>query len=320
MASSEAPSKLRIAISGGGLAGAAIANALFRQPHLDVHVYESAKEFSESGNAIGIAINAQRALSMIVPDADNLYRRVQAMQKSSTRFRTSGRDQSHRSRGEEQGYTIHRAALLRELLAPLPQESLHADKKLEKIEEFNDGSLKLQFQDSSSTVVDTLIGADGIFGSVREHILGSDPSLLVDQENPSAFAQWEHRDAPTYVKDRVCVAGDAAHAMTPWQGSGAGMAIEDAVILGTVFSAVKTREQIGNALKAYDAVRRPRTQRVAESSRRTGRILSGLEDGVRLDFQKMHDALASRWEYIYDFDLGKHTEEALAVLERLSAE
>lgn len=108
--------------------------------------------------------------------------------------------------------------------------------------------------------------------------------------------------------------------MTPWQGSGAGMAIEDAVILGTVFSAVKTREQIGNALKAYDAVRRPRTQRVAESSRRTGRILSGLEDGVRLDFQKMHDALASRWEYIYDFDLGKHTEEALAVLERLSAE
>lgn len=90
MASSEAPSKLRIAISGGGLAGAAIANALFRQPHLDVHVYESAKEFSESGNAIGIAINAQRALSMIVPDADNLYRRVQAMQKSSTRIMIVG--------------------------------------------------------------------------------------------------------------------------------------------------------------------------------------------------------------------------------------
>lgn len=45
------PQKLRIAISGGGLAGAAIACALYQQPHIRVDVYESAPEFSEKGMA-----------------------------------------------------------------------------------------------------------------------------------------------------------------------------------------------------------------------------------------------------------------------------
>ena len=90
MSSPETPTKLRIAISGGGLAGAAIANALFRQPHLDVHVYESAAEFMESGQAVGIAINAQRALSMIVPDAEDLFQRAGAIPKSSTRIMIVG--------------------------------------------------------------------------------------------------------------------------------------------------------------------------------------------------------------------------------------
>jgi salicylate hydroxylase len=34
--------------------------------------------------------------------------------------------------------------------------------------------------------------------------------------------------------------GDGAHAMTPWQGSGAAMAIKDAMILGHLLAAVKT--------------------------------------------------------------------------------
>ena len=133
---------------------------------------------------------------MIVPDADDLYRLVQAMQKSSTRimivgvgtgllskqltrigFRTSGRDQSHGSRGGGARIYDTPCCSVAGASCTLPQGSLHADKKLEKIEEFNDRSLSLQFQDSSSTVVDTFIGADGIFGSVREHILGSDPSV-----------------------------------------------------------------------------------------------------------------------------------------------
>ncbi|KAI1741713.1 hypothetical protein F4680DRAFT_414814 [Xylaria scruposa] len=50
--------------------------------------------------------------------------------------------------------------------------------------------------------------------------------------------------------------GDAAHAITPWQGAGAGKAIEDALILATVLGRITSREEIS------DAVGRPRCQRL----------------------------------------------------------
>lgn len=59
------PRRLRIAISGGALAGATLMNALSKHPHLDPHIYESAAEFSERGAAVGLSVNAQRALSEI---------------------------------------------------------------------------------------------------------------------------------------------------------------------------------------------------------------------------------------------------------------
>ena len=40
-------------------------NALSKHPHLDPHIYESAAEFSERGAAVGLSVNAQRALSEI---------------------------------------------------------------------------------------------------------------------------------------------------------------------------------------------------------------------------------------------------------------
>lgn len=128
------------------------------------------------------------------------------------------------------------------------------------------------------------------------------------------FAQYEHTNAPTYVKGRLCIAGDAAHAMTPWQGSGAATALEDAVILGTLFDQIKSPGEVQNVLKTYDAIRRPRSQRIAESSRQTGRILSGIADDIGLDPMKMHDALKNRWDFIHGFDLNEHIESAKTML------
>ena len=78
--------KLRVAISGGGLAGATLANALLDQPHLDVHIYESAPEFSERGAAVGLAVNAQRALSEIIPCVSELLDKAGAVSMKSTRL------------------------------------------------------------------------------------------------------------------------------------------------------------------------------------------------------------------------------------------
>jgi salicylate hydroxylase len=78
--------KIEIAVSGGGLAGAAIARALYQQPHIQVNVYESAPEFLEKGMAIVVAINAQRALAKLVPDVEEMFKRAGAVTVNSSRI------------------------------------------------------------------------------------------------------------------------------------------------------------------------------------------------------------------------------------------
>ncbi|MET7669519.1 FAD-dependent monooxygenase, partial [Micromonospora luteifusca] len=74
---------------------------------------------------------------------------------------------------------------------------------------------------------------------------------------------------PSYVRGRVALLGDAAHAMTPNLGQGAGQAIEDAVVLGAV--CVGGAQGVPAALAAYDEQRRPRSQAIARASVTAGR-------------------------------------------------
>ncbi|GAA3893897.1 FAD-dependent monooxygenase [Saccharothrix violaceirubra] len=75
-------------------------------------------------------------------------------------------------------------------------------------------------------------------------------------------------ELPTFVRGNVALLGDAAHAMTPFLGQGACMAIEDAVVL-----AASLREHdLPTGLAAYDKARRTRTRRIANASRAAGRF------------------------------------------------
>lgn len=136
-------------------------------------------------------------------------------------------------------------------------------------------------------------------------------------QNPDlkAFPEQHHGvDAPTYAKGRVCIMGDAAHCMTPWQGSGAGQAIEDAMILETLLKEVKAPSQLAAAFQAYDQIRRPRTQSIVHSSYGTGLLMCGQGSGVGLDVEKIRGALPGRWADIYGLDMAEHKREALAAL------
>ncbi|MDX3547608.1 FAD-dependent monooxygenase [Streptomyces europaeiscabiei] len=74
---------------------------------------------------------------------------------------------------------------------------------------------------------------------------------------------------PSFVRGRVALLGDAAHAMTPNLGQGACQALEDAVTLAHCLDGTP---DVAAALRSYDLLRRPRTQAVTRRSARLGAI------------------------------------------------
>jgi FAD-dependent urate hydroxylase len=72
----------------------------------------------------------------------------------------------------------------------------------------------------------------------------------------------------TWVRDRVVLIGDAAHATSPNMAQGAAMAIEDALVLA---AALREIASVPDALAAFESARRPRTDWVREQTHRRDR-------------------------------------------------
>lgn len=131
-------------------------------------------------------------------------------------------------------------------------------------------------------------------------------------ERPDIWALFDHLPAATYHrKGKICLLGDAAHASTPHHGAGAGMAVEDAFILSRLLTSIRSVGELESAFAAYDAVRRPRSQRLVTSSRRTGEIYD-LEDEVIGDkMEALREYLEHGWDWIWHEDLDRQLEKAL---------
>jgi 2-polyprenyl-6-methoxyphenol hydroxylase-like FAD-dependent oxidoreductase len=89
---------------------------------------------------------------------------------------------------------------------------------------------------------------------------------LVRATPEGAAIRTDIREVPplsTYVRGRVVLLGDAAHAMSLDRGQGAGHTFEDAVVLA---HALATEPTIEDALGRYDAERRPRDQATARAT------------------------------------------------------
>lgn len=74
-------------------------------------------------------------------------------------------------------------------------------------------------------------------------------------------------DAPVWSDGGVGLIGDAAHAMLPFQAQGAAMAIEDAAILAPL---LMTEPDAAGAFRRFEAMRRPRIDRVRKISNSNG--------------------------------------------------
>lgn len=143
---------------------------------------------------------------------------------------------------------------------------------------------------------------------VRSPYLSSYRTQLM--EKPDIYALFDHPSAPTFYKSRTCLLGDAAHATTPHQGAGAGQAIEDAFILSNLIGDITDVSEIEHAFQAYDAVRRPRTQKVVTMSRETGLLYDSEYPGIGDDIVKMGEMLRKAYRWIWDEDLGKQLESS----------
>ncbi|KAI1854454.1 hypothetical protein JX266_000572 [Neoarthrinium moseri] len=118
--------------------------------------------------------------------------------------------------------------------------------------------------------------------------------LLCDQPEQTAIYFWEHPPARTYAFGPICIVGDAAHVTTSWQGSGVGMSIEDSLVLSALPGHAGTRTEALKALGIYDRFRRPRTQRIVESSSVTGTIMTGKGEQTELDLGELRKKLLPR--------------------------
>ena len=80
-------------------------------------------------------------------------------------------------------------------------------------------------------------------------------------------ALYEREPLPQWSQGTVTLLGDACHPMLPFMAQGAGMAIEDAVVLGRALAEVDQRAQAPAALQRYEDARRERTARIQLGSR-----------------------------------------------------
>lgn len=119
---------------------------------------------------------------------------------------------------QEPGRVVHRAALLKALLAPIPQAMQHVNKKLSSISQHQE-NVELIFEDGTKEVFQAVIGADGIFGSVRRHVLQG--SADEHQATPAGF--WDCRYLVPIEKAREKLGKEyfEEHRQYGWCGDGA---------------------------------------------------------------------------------------------------
>jgi FAD-dependent urate hydroxylase len=94
-------------------------------------------------------------------------------------------------------------------------------------------------------------------------ILRTDPQLYYNPINQAVVETWS--------RNRVALAGDAAHAMSPVLGQGAGAGFEDAAALAELLTL--PRMPVSLALASYEKLRKPDAQSLQQLAYETGETM-----------------------------------------------
>ncbi|KAI1406867.1 FAD/NAD(P)-binding domain-containing protein [Hypoxylon sp. FL1857] len=427
---SDSPSTIRVAIIGGGLAGAVVLRGLLRYPHIAVDMYESRPAFRDEGPGLAFTTNTQAILAAIDPELEQCLDRAGAVLTTpETRMGSgphAGREIEIIGLGENCKKNVSRQAFLTEMLNEVPPRMLHSSTRMASATElFSGEGLLLTFADGSQKKYDIVIGADGTHGFTRQLVLGADESLVrphstgfwglsfkvpllraqnamgaqyLDPSNPrqvgyigdgvamvydfidngdevqiavygktdevgeedelsgppwaklftpdefedmfvniqlpvcrgmvdliqsvytvqvAAICQLKHKLAPTYVTKNICLVGDSAHSMLPFQGASVSIAIEEALILSTLLGRLPSKAGIPAAMQAYDQVCRPRAEQAARSSAESGLLVTGRAPGVGLDADLIQQHMLHKFELLLNDDIDERRAAANMIMDQL---
>ncbi|KAK4937279.1 hypothetical protein LTR10_022036 [Elasticomyces elasticus] len=171
---------LKIAIIGGGLAGAAAAGTLSRLPDVDVKVYERSAMVREAGALIGVMVSAVRSLSRMLSPASwerlqyLLYRGDDCEGINHRHWRTgeilTNALSPHTPRHMQEG-RISRIALHDLLMRDVPDNVMNYSSHVLRVEKNEPGGMKIVFEDGRFEEVDLVVAADGLYSKIRRKYL-----------------------------------------------------------------------------------------------------------------------------------------------------
>jgi salicylate hydroxylase len=142
---------------------------------------------------------------------------------------------------------------------------------------------------------------------------------MIAKDTSASWKPADHDHAPFYSSGRVAMIGDAAHASLPFAGNGAAQALEDAAVLTALFARLRGRafRHTAKALKAYDVVRRERSQKVVDLARKFGRVYAYAEDGMHESPEKMREFFKEMSRFTNEFDVERQNREATELFDML---
>lgn len=144
---------------------------------------------------------------------------------------------------------------------------------------------------------------------------GWDPrvtGLLDKVETCFWWGLYDRKPLGQWVNGRLALLGDAAHPMLPHLGQGANQAIEDGTALAVLLQTCAEGRSVKDALKRYEALRRPRTSMVQAEARKNGmRYDSKYADLGQRDREIANSATLRK--SLYDHDIEKEALESLSL-------
>ncbi|KAK7035754.1 salicylate hydroxylase [Favolaschia claudopus] len=134
---------------------------------------------------------------------------------------------------------------------------------------------------------------------------GHDVTAMIKyMKTPSKWFIHALSPLETFVRGKIALVGDAAHAMPPHLGSGVGQGFEDVYLLCELLGPSSTKlSNLESVLKAYDTIRQPRANMVLERSFRAGVVCESFGKPGYMTPSEMEGHLAGIWEPIWRHDL-----------------